>query len=114
MMTIAEAEAEVKAAVNTLMMAEQALDPLRQKIVAAKAALLGVIVDGQPLRIGDVVERKSWRKNEKIDRAQIVGFRHRWGTEISLIMRPLKKDGTPSKIEREDWDAAHWVKVATA
>jgi hypothetical protein len=93
-MTIDEAEAELKRC-------EEAHLRTREAVREATKVLLAALVEAKGYSIGATIERKNHRG--ETERAQIAGFRHRWGRNIAILAHPLKKDGTPSKNLRDLW-----------
>ncbi len=111
-MTIDEAEKAVAAAEADLKKVILETDKMREapkeRLREAQANLLAALVDAQPLRTGDIIERNSFKK---IERARIIGFRHAYGMHLNIRYNPLKKDGTPSLHERESYGIEKWSKV---
>lgn len=111
-MTIEEAEAAVKAAKAALTDAQDAanrmLTPFEEKVTAAEKSLLAALVAAHPIQVGDIFERKTWNKTERI---KVTGFRHIYGRDLAVIGSPLKKDGTPSLVSREYYNSDNLRKV---
>lgn len=109
MITIAEVEADLKAAILSLDKAMGSLALLRQMVEQAQLTLLNAVVASQPLRVGDLIER-TWVG--KIQRVKIAGFRHRWGNHLGMSAHFIKKDGSVSTVLREFYETDGWTKVS--